>query len=348
MKQDELVALFQKCIGDQTPYIRTEGGSGLYDLMVYIGDDNGILLKDTKIKEKTKVHKCVYRKREEFKGTYICRKKKEKLNLVWRDYVHLHNKEEITSSEYYVKENEFFDSLSEDIRKSNKKSKQLKNLLKDAGYISAYDTWLNTKTMEFLSYKEGLVKILCTGVNCGMFATYYDIRRSREKTDFHLEKGLHLFEFKSNHDNVYRFFEQIPQYLMALPDFVWLIIGDRVKVPSYLPSWIGLFKHRGKGFVLKRRAKDIYWRMPNYNLYGLNAEELGPTNSSYRKYRTNAFMIYQFLRSWFLRSQYGWTIGFPTKIDNFDELFEVKGKKKKDPNILFKKSSEQSSLEATA
>ena len=173
-----------------------------------------------------------------------------------------------------------------------------------------------------------------------MYTTYSDVRREKEKTDFHLKHGLHLFEFKSNHDNVYRFLEQIPQYVIAMPDYIWLVIGDKVKIPSYLPSWVGIFKHREKGFILKKRAKLLHWRLPNYNIYGLNAIRPGPRNSTHNKYKADAFKIHQFMRSWFLRSQFGWTIGFPTELKYFDELFIVKGKsKKKNPNILFKQLS---------
>ena len=65
----------------------------------------------------------------------------------------------------------------------------------------------------------------------------------------------------------------------------------------------------------------------------------GPRNSTHNKYKADAFKIHRFMRSWFLRSQFGWTIGFPTQLEYFDELFIVKGKSKKNPNILFKQLS---------
>ena len=62
-----------------------------------------------------------------------------------------------------------------------------------------------------------------------------------------LKQGLHLLEFKSDHDDVNRFLEQLPHYAM-LGDYVWLVLGERQKEPKWLPSFVGLFRECGEGF----------------------------------------------------------------------------------------------------
>lgn len=56
-----------------------------------------------------------------------------------------------------------------------------------------------------------------------------------------LEQGLHTFEFKSGHDDVDRFLEQLPRYAL-FADYVRLVPGSRQKVPKLLPSYVGVYR----------------------------------------------------------------------------------------------------------
>ena len=63
-----------------------------------------------------------------------------------------------------------------------------------------------------------------------------------------LKQGLHLLEFKSDHDDVNRFLEQLPHYAM-LGDYIWLVLGEKQKEPKWLPSFVGIFREDGDGFT---------------------------------------------------------------------------------------------------
>ena len=69
---------------------------------------------------------------------------------------------------------------------------------------------------------------------------------------------VHVYEVKSSHDNEYRIFEQLPEYLW-LADTATLILGKGVKIPKRLPKWLGIIKYRGKTF------EDIH--IPTYKPY---------------------------------------------------------------------------------
>jgi hypothetical protein len=135
-----------------------------------------------------------------------------------------------------------------------------------------------------------------------------------------LNKGLHLFEFKSDHDNVNRFLEQLPHYSI-FADFIWLVIGKEQKIPKWLPSYVGIFKEDGDSFL---KIKDsLYIRRTPPLSKAVLRECMVPENAM------DEGMLYGFLRKWLINSIFFKGNGLVLKMEEFDHLFESYDKKDK-------------------
>jgi len=66
---------------------------------------------------------------------------------------------------------------------------------------------------------------------------------------------VQVFEFKSDHDNPHRVFEQLPYYVWAA-DHVWLVLDEKGKAPKGLPCWLGVQKYDGTHFEVVYEPKD--------------------------------------------------------------------------------------------
>jgi len=132
--------------------------------------------------------------------------------------------------------------------------------------------------------------------------------------DYHPKSGsdfseVHVFEVKSSRDNAYRIFEQLPCYVW-IADFVWLILGEKQKVPKHLPKWVGIIKFNGETFDRTyvpsdtsyqenqkfRTIKEIY--LANYGLPVDGKLDSMPYSSSWR------FLVI-FIKKWFINSVFG-------------------------------------------
>ncbi|HUL62652.1 MAG TPA: hypothetical protein VLT35_06275 [Methanocella sp.] len=138
-----------------------------------------------------------------------------------------------------------------------------------------------------------------------------------------LKQGLHLLEFKSDHDDVNRFLEQLPHYAM-LGDYIWLVLGERQKEPKWLPSYVGLFRESGDGFVM---VKDSVYqkRLPPLNdavlrecgIDGLKGEAL-----------------YAFMRKWFINSIFYRAEGLVVPMDDLDGVLKEQREKGKQSRLF--------------
>lgn len=120
---------------------------------------------------------------------------------------------------------------------------------------------------------------------------------------------IHLFEVKSSRDNVYKIFEQLPSYVW-IADFIWLILGEKQKVPKHLPKWLGVIKFNGETFdriyvpsnriyVVNqefRTIKQIY--LANYGL---------PCDGKLDQmaYSSSWHFLVDFIKKWFINSVFG-------------------------------------------
>jgi hypothetical protein len=128
-----------------------------------------------------------------------------------------------------------------------------------------------------------------------------------------LKQGLHLLEFKSDHDDVNRFLEQLPHYAM-LGDYVWLVLGEKQKEPKWLPSYVGLFRESSDGFTMEKES-EYQKRLPPLNeavlreigISGLKGEDL-----------------YAFMRKWFINSIFYRADGLVVPMDDLDGVLKEK------------------------
>jgi len=164
-----------------------------------------------------------------------------------------------------------------------------------AGFMDkAAGTMISEKELNNLMTDRKTIK---THISCNAgehLCTYLEKRISTEQSftqGLRLSEGLHLIEFKSDHDDVNRFLEQLPHYAM-LADYIWLVLGSRQKEPKWLPSYVGLFRETDDGFTLVKNS-EYHKRLPPLSVDVLR--ESGLPNIKGEQY-------YAFLRKWFINS----------------------------------------------
>jgi hypothetical protein len=165
--------------------------------------------------------------------------------------------------------------------------------------------------------------IACEGHGC----EYLDERLGWEKgflAGYGLKQGLHLFEFKSDHDNVNRFLEQLPHYAL-FADYVWLVLGSKQKAPKWLPGYVGVYREEGEGFVKIKESDFIIRRPP---LSGAVLREHG--------FEADDGLLYGFMREWFINSIFYRSNGVVIRMRGYEKLFK--------PEKADKKSGQQSTL----
>jgi len=127
-----------------------------------------------------------------------------------------------------------------------------------------------------------------------------------------LKEGLHLVEFKSDHDDVNRFLEQLPHYAM-LADYIWLVLGSRQKQPRWMPSYVGIFRESGDGFTMEKES-SYQKRLPP--LAGAVLREQGIPET------LKGDMLYAFMRKWFINSIFYRSEGLVVPMHELDELLK--------------------------
>jgi hypothetical protein len=164
-----------------------------------------------------------------------------------------------------------------------------------AGFTDkAAGTVVSEKELNALLADRKTIKkhIACDAAECR--CEYLVKRISTEQcfaSGLRLKEGLHLIEFKSDHDDVNRFLEQLPHYAM-LADYIWLVLGSRQKEPKWLPSYVGLFRESGDGFTMEKDSA-YHKRLPP-----LSQDVLRECNLP----NVRGEQYYAFLRKWFINS----------------------------------------------
>lgn len=151
-----------------------------------------------------------------------------------------------------------------------------------------------------------------TGKNC----EYLDNKLVWEKgflAGNKLKQGLHLFEFKSDHDNINRFLEQLPHYSI-FADYIWLVLGSAQKVPKWLPSYVGVYKEEGEVFV-KVKESEFIRRLPP--LSNAVLRECGTPDGI-----IDGKMFYSFIRKWFINSIFYRSNGLAIPMHELDHIFK--------------------------
>ncbi len=174
------------------------------------------------------------------------------------------------------------------------------------------DILLSEKDFNMLIGSKDVVRhvIACRDEECA----YLEERLKWESgflAGYGLKQGLHLFEFKSDHDNVNRFLEQLPHYAM-FADYVWLVLGSEQKVPKWLPSYVGVYQEDGEGFT-KLKESEYVARTPPLSHSVLRESGLGDMDDH---------MLYDFMRTWFINSIFFRSNGIVIRMQGFEKLFQ--------------------------
>jgi hypothetical protein len=177
------------------------------------------------------------------------------------------------------------------------------------------DILLSEKDFNMLIGSKNVVRhvIACDAGEDGKGCEYLDERLKWENgflAGYGLKQGLHLFEFKSDHDNVNRFLEQLPHYAM-FADYVWLVLGSEQKIPKWLPSYVGIYQESGEGFT-KRKESEYVARTPPLSHSVLRESGLGDVDDD---------MLYDFMRTWFINSIFFRSNGIAIRMQGFEKLF---------------------------
>jgi hypothetical protein len=133
---------------------------------------------------------------------------------------------------------------------------------------------------------------------------------------FRLKQGLHLLEFKSDHDDVNRFLEQLPHYAM-LADYVWLVLGKAQKQPKWLPSYVGIFREDGDGFAMEKDSA-YQKRLPPLSEAVLREHGIEKLRGE---------QLYSFMRKWFINSIFYRADGLVVPMDDLDGALKEKAEK---------------------
>ena len=184
------------------------------------------------------------------------------------------------------------------------------------------DIVLSEKDFNMLIGDRNVVRhVIACGVDEeGKGCEYLEERLKWEKgflAGYGLKQGLHLFEFKSDHDNVNRFLEQLPHY-SQFADYIWLVLGSEQKAPKWLPSYVGVYREDGEGF-LRLKESEYVRRMPPLSQAVLRESGLGEVGDR---------QLYEFMRKWFINSIFYRSNGIILPMGGYEGLFRARENKK--------------------
>ena len=142
-------------------------------------------------------------------------------------------------------------------------------------------------------------QLICEPSDCPTYLRILGDRQAEFDKGLFLP-GLHLFEAKSDTDNHSRLVHQLPQ-MYGLADYVWLVLGEKQWVPSWLPPFVGVLRYEGsKSFRLEKSGKQIdhypAMHMAVLEDHGIS-KDLKP------------WMVKDLLRKWCINSMFRWKIG---------------------------------------
>lgn len=270
--EDVLKRRFASILLQETPYVLEEARFGMFDIAAYVPEDS-VVEGLGESKKLSAVRAC---NRYQLDGT--CSEKKR---------VFLRNFEPVYDEQCLL---QGFRDIEKNIVLSEKDFNMLIGDKKVVRHVIACDVDEHGKGCEYLDGRLKWEK--------GFLAGYG------------LKQGLHLFEFKSDHDDVNRFLEQLPHYTL-FADYVWLVLGHKQKAPKWLPSYVGVYREEGEGFVKIKESDFIIRRPP---LSGAVLREHG--------LETDDTLLYDFMREWFINSIFYRSNGIVIPMREYEKLFK--------------------------
>lgn len=274
--EDILKKRFAAILLQETPYVLEEARFGMFDIAAYVPEDSAFEgLQESK--KLSAVRAC-----NKYQLDGVCIDKKKKF---------LQNFEPVHDDQCLLKG---FRDKTKDIVLSEHDFNMLLGDRKVVQHIIACDVDENGQGCEHLRERLHWDK--------GFLAGYG------------LKQGLHLFEFKSDHDNVNRFLEQLPHYSL-FADYIWLVIGSEQKTPKWLPSYVGVYQENGESFV-KLKESVYVQRLPPLSRAVLR--ECGVPDGA-----IDDEALYLFLKKWFINSIFYRANGLVTPMNELDRLFKA-------------------------
>ena len=126
--------------------------------------------------------------------------------------------------------------------------------------------------------------------------------------------NIHAFEVKSSKDNAYRVFSQLPYYVWVV-DHVWLILGQKQRIPKRLPKWLGIIKFNGETFDRIYEPQDTSFHNSEFHTikriyvanYGL------PKDGKFDRmaYSSSWNFLTRLIKKWFINSVFRDSIILP-------------------------------------
>jgi hypothetical protein len=157
------------------------------------------------------------------------------------------------------------------------------------------------ETIEVIKDKWYIEKIpvikkqcLCDGKSC---EHYLKMLEGKQKALRTLDEGLHLFEIKTDRDNIKRFGYQLAHYCL-MGDYLWLILETK-KVPEWVPPFVGIMRYETETLYVERQAKKID-RFPY-----LNESVIKKADKSIESF-ADCSTLYKFIQDWFINSVFQW------------------------------------------
>ena len=185
---------------------------------------------------------------------------------------------------------------------------------------------INSEKFDIINIPKIKKQCLCDGKSC---EHYIKTLESRMESQRSLGKGIHLIEIKTDRDNIKRFGNQLPHYIL-IGDFVWLVLETK-SIPEWVPSFVGIMRYKNHTIYIERRPQKLD-RFPYLNLSVIkkaNKDISGfPTCST----------LFKFIQEWFINSVFQWENNGNNVVDmsyltKLIKLKKVVDEKKIDVNV---------------
>ena len=151
---------------------------------------------------------------------------------------------------------------------------------------------------------------LCDQDNCEWWVERQkEVKESRKEYGF--LNGLHLFEIKSDKDDHSRLIHQIPN-IIAVADYVWLVLGENQETPTWLPPFISVMRYRNNKFEIERHHKIAIAQPP---MYRHSFKDQGYTIENHEEY---AFC--RLMRDWSINSMFRFMFEGQILIDMSEDI----------------------------
>ena len=263
---DIQIALRDECL-KVSPYVRIEVGMDTrFDLVMYLPEPMPFIADKPEIFHCWQKFRRIYCKKiwEEVKGNYeISLEERQERKEQWK-------KDNPNQQSYYMTR----------IPRYRYKGKE---------YDDAESFWKSNAKKELA---------ICDQPNCEWYKNQVE-RETEEMQKYGFMNGLHIFEVKSDKDKHDLLLHQIPN-MVAIADYVWLVLGENQPTPEWLPPYISVLRHNGETFEIeymheiKITQHISYANVFRNHGYIIDNQEKYAFHSLMRKWKINSMFHFMF------------------------------------------------------